>query len=161
MSGSTIFVIIAAIGIMVLIAWISMKSKKQLTEQGKIIERRSGFYEEKSIFRAAAPFDAFAELLLKKDYTEIAATPERESENSVLIRSAQGWNAVAESLGESDGKYIIEFYFTAWKTKNGGPLNSTSMNYILTDVEKTVLSLDPSATVERQKMQFKSKTDLF
>ena len=159
MSGSAILVIILSIGMVALIAWASAKSKKQLSNQGKIVERKAMFYEEKAVFSTKASYDSIVSLVSKRDYKEIKATVERESSSAILIKSTLGWNAVLENVGMRDGKNVIAFHFTAWKTEYGRPANEISMNYIMTDIEKTILSLDQSATVERQKMQFKSKTN--
>ena len=157
-----VWVVVILISLVIFgIAFAVNKSKKdELMEEGKIIERQGGFYEQSELFTTISSYEAIRDELLKKDYSEIKVTvyPNQGGQRAILFKSGYAWNATLTYQGTTeDGRNKFRFAFSAWKERNGIPYNTFSMNIMTTTVEKVVLGLDPAATVENHKMQLNSK----
>lgn len=161
-SGSTVFFIIVVIAIMSLLAFGASKEKKKLFEQGKIIERPARFFEEKKIYTTTASYEDVARIIQTRDYSEFQATCQINYNGSrmILFNSSNHWSAILDYKGVQDQRSVFEFSFLSWEMKNGIVAYEMLMNCILTDIEKTILNLDRTATVESQKMLLKTKTKM-
>ena len=150
--------VIAGVAIM-----LRKQKEDELVGQGKAIHRKLGFWEEAEVFSTNTPYEAVLEAVKGTDYSEMKATvyPNVNGEQAVLWKSTHAWNAMLKYTGEKEGKQTYRFAFTGWKTRNGGVYSPESMNMMVTSVEKMLLSLDPSTTVETHKMQLKTNSRLF
>ena len=156
-------IVIAAIAIMALLAWISYKSKQQLREKGLIITREAKFYQKKQIIRTTASFEDIAKKLKEADLNQAGASAKYGvGDNKAILFDSQQfkWTAILEQTEQSD-KNIFEFAFTKWQTQNGMVVSADSMNVLLTYIEKAFLALDQTTTIESQAQQIKSKTSFF
>ncbi|MCR4671706.1 MAG: hypothetical protein K5637_00520 [Lachnospiraceae bacterium] len=158
------FLIILLAAVIFAAAFYYQKKKiDQLAAEGKIIRRSGLFYEESEIFETSANYEDLRAIFSRLDLSEMKVTyyPDLEGSRTLLFKSGYAWNASLKDMGSKDGKNVLKFSFPAWDEKNGQVHNINSMNMMVTQVEKAILSLDPNAMVENHKMQLKTKTKLF
>ena len=157
------YVAVLIIAVIIIIGVMSGKKTfddtKRLAEEGKTIAREAAFYENEEIFKTSASYEDVCQKLKETDLNDTKANIQNDFEGYRLVffKSADEWNAVLEDHGKQDDKNILQFYFKAWRTGRYGTVKALSMNVLVTAVEKTILSLDPSATVETHKMQLTTK----
>ena len=134
--------------------------RKNLIDEGKAIRRNGHFWESMEIFSTGIPYADVLGAVGRTEYGDIKADvyPNVNGEHAVLWKSKHAWNAKLSWLGEQEGKQIYRFSFTGWRTRNGSPYRVDTMNMMMTRIEKMILAMDPSATVETHKMQLKSRT---
>ena len=160
---SWLVVILITVVIIGVAAYFGYNKNKQLMGEGKIVARKGTYWEEEHLFTTGTTYDNLLDAIGKTDFSDCKAEviPNANGQMSVLFKSSHAWNAEVDYLGEQDGKNQYKFYFVAWQTRNGMPYNVTSMNMILTSIEKLFFSLDPTTTVRSQRAQIKSKTKFF
>ena len=133
---------------------------KELMEEGKIIQRNYAFWENMETFSTGIPYAAVLNAIRGTDYSDLKTDiyPNVNGQAAVLWKSSHAWNAKLTYLGENAGRQMYRFNFTGWRTRNGSPYRPDTMNMMMTRIEKMILSMDPTTTVETHKMQLKSKT---
>ncbi|MBE5997203.1 MAG: hypothetical protein E7240_07630 [Lachnospiraceae bacterium] len=133
---------------------------KELMEEGKIIQRNYAFWENMETFSTGIPYAAVLNAIRGTDYSDLKTDiyPNVNGQAAVLWKSSHAWNAKLTYLGENAGRQMYRFNFTEWRTRNGSPYRPDTMNMMMTRIEKMILSMDPTTTVETHKMQLKSKT---
>lgn len=154
-----IVLIAVIVVIMVVAGKKNYETGKRLKEEGKVAQRQGAFWECAEVFTADTTYEAIREKVKALDLTDAKATAycDYEGKKSILFKSNDGWNAALDT-GEKDGKRVFRFSFIAWQTHNGIVNCIMTMNVMETAIEKTILSLDPAATVETHKMQLKTKS---
>lgn len=156
MTGLIIFLIL----IVVVILGAAAAKNKKLTSSGVIAQRDMGFWESAELFFTGCTFEEFTKAIRASEplLTQYKVALEYHPEEEIVTFKAKGaWNALIESLGESEGKQNLRFSFAAWNQRNGMPNGMLSMNVTLTAVEKAILSVDPKTTVETRKLKLKTK----
>ena len=153
-----VLVILLSAAIFGITYYVQSTKKKELISEGKMIERKSSFYEESELFTTSASYEDMLKAVSQQDFSDlkVSVTPNVEGKRIILFRSGYSWNAQLSDYGQKDGKNLLRFSFSAWRQRNGSPYNINSMNMMVTRIEKMVLSIDPSATVENHKMQTKT-----
>ncbi|MBQ6469161.1 MAG: hypothetical protein IJJ50_03800 [Lachnospiraceae bacterium] len=133
--------------------------QKELMSEGKIVKRDYSFWENMEIFSTGIPYAAVLNAVRNTDYSDLKADvyPNVNGQAAVLWKSSHAWNAKLLYAGENAGRQIYRFSFTGWRTRNGSPYRPDTMNMMMTRIEKMILAMDPSATVETHKMQLKSR----
>jgi hypothetical protein len=157
---STTLIIIGVLAAIGIALFIGKQNTDKLLQEGKIINRKSGFWEEKQFFELNAPYEAVLAAARNVDYTGTAAdiTYNFDGKKIIFFRSGKSWNAALQYLGMSEGKYLYSLSFTGWQTRRGVPYDVNSMNILLTQTEKMLLSLDPETMVEVHMMELNTKT---
>lgn len=159
--------IVLFIAVLVIVAVVAGKKSydngKRLAEEGKISARKGTFYEDKEIFTTTASYEEIRQKIKEADLADTKADIQFDFEGrkTIFFQSSDAWNAVLEQCEEKEGANLFQFYFPAWRTSRNGIVNTMSMNVLVTAIEKIILSLDPSATVESHKMQIKTKSKFF
>ena len=158
-----VVLIVAIVIIGVIGGMVSYNKNKELAGDGKIIARQSRFFEEKEIFTTSATYQDLRQKITATDLSDakVKVYVDVDGRRTILFKSTDAWNAVLEQIGEKDGKNVFQFYFPAWQTSRNGIVQTVTMNVMATAVEKLILSLDPSTTVETHKMQIKTKPKFF
>lgn len=155
---TALIIMIVVIVIAVVIAGTkSFNTSKRLAEDGKIAPRQGAFYEEAELFTTTATYEGICEKIKSVDLSDTKASIQYdfEGQKTIFFKSNDGWNAALDWIGEEDGKNRFRFYFPAWRVSRNGIVNTMSMNVALTAIEKAILALDPTATVESRKLQTK------
>lgn len=147
--------------IIFLILLSNVQKSNKLKSEGKIIDRKAGFWEEKQIFELDAPYEEVLEAVKRTDYTGCAVEIQFNfgGKKDIFYKSGHAWNAELKYLGFSDMKHRYSLSFTAWKNRRNAPYDVFSMNIFLTQTEKMLLSLDPETIVETHGMEIKTKTN--
>ena len=160
-----VWILIVGLSAALIYASMSMRKAKEneLIGEGKAISREKFFWEQSETFTTCTSYETIVDEIRKRDYSDLRADvyPNVNGEKAVLWKSSYAWNAKLVYLGTKEGKSVFSFSFTAWKSRNGAPFNTNSMNVMMTSVEKIFLALDPATTVESHQMQLKSKMRLF
>lgn len=158
-------IIILAFAFFGFICWLGYKSKQKLLSEGKIIEREGGFHKKMHQFTTTAEFDQICNRLKAADADletdRIGYSINLEKKNIFFKNSKFEWEAEFVFNDRVDDKNQYSFGFTQWTNKNGTPINSCSMNILLTIIEKAILSLDSNAKVVSLDRQLTSKYKFF
>jgi hypothetical protein len=152
--------IIVSVLIFVAALIIAEKRNKRLTDEGKIIDREWKFWEKAEIFTLiGGEYEKVGNLIKTADYSECPVTlyPNYENKKVFLFKSGEDWEARLIFLGENEGKSKYRFEFIKWKTRNGIPKNTSTMNMIETTIEKIFLGLDSKTVVETEKIKIKTR----
>ena len=160
MDSTTVQTLLIAAALLAVVVPIGLARNKKLIREGKIIERKGSFFEEEELFTTSASFDSVLAALNRADLSGAGVTvyPETGGREAVLFRSKHGWNSKLSRRDSVDGKNRFRFAFTVWTSRNGLPWRADTMNMMLTQVEKTLLSLDPDVTVETHPVRVRTKT---
>lgn len=153
-------IILLGLAIYGVAAYVRNVKKKQLEGEGKIVARKGSFWEDESLFTTNVTYGTLVDAISKIDFSEIKADvyPNCDGEKCIVFKSSHSWNASLSYAGEKNGKELYEFSFIRWQERNGVPYNPNSMNMLVTTIEKTFFSLDPTASVLTQRGRFKSKS---
>jgi len=160
MDKSLVMCIIVSVLIFVAALIIAEKRNKRLTDEGKIIDREWKFWEKAEIFTLiGGEYEKVGNLIKTADYSECPVTlyPNYENKKVFLFKSGEDWEARLIFLGENEGKSKYRFEFIKWKTRNGIPKNTSTMNMIETTIEKIFLGLDSKTVVETEKIKIKTR----
>ena len=160
MDKSLVMCIIVSVLIFVAALIIAEKRNKRLTDEGKIIDREWKFWEKAEIFTLiGGEYEKVGNLIKTADYSECPVTlyPNYENKKVFLFKSGEDWEARLIFLGENEGKSKYRFEFIKWKTRNGIPKNTDTMNMIETTIEKIFLGLDSKTVVETEKIKIKTR----
>ncbi len=153
---STTLIIICIIAFLGVVFFVGKQNTDKLLQEGKIIKRKAGFWEENQIFELDAPYEAVVAANREVDYTGSASNISYnfDGKKMIFFRSGNSWNAALTYLGMSEGKHRYSLSFTHWQSRRGVPHDVNSMNVLLTQTEKMFLSLDPETMVEVHMMEF-------
>ena len=153
--------IVLAVAVIGFVAYNSNKTKKNLEEKKMIIPRMARFWQEEEWFFTDASYQDFLKGVEQTDFSECkcAVYPNYSNAQCVYFKSEDAYNALILYKGTQDGRHVFKFSFYKWREKNGLP-DYTSMNVLMTQIEKIFLVLDPETTVESHKMQIKTKTSI-
>ena len=153
---SVVFILVFVI-IMVVVGKKSYENGKRLAQEGKVSAKKGAFWKEKEVFTTSVSYEALCQKLKEADFSDTKASVQFDlnGEKMIFFQSSDAWNAVLEQCGARDGKNLFQFYFSAWRTGQSGTVKVLSMNVLVTMIEKTILSLDPTATVCTHKQQIR------
>ena len=134
------------------------KRNEKLMSEGKIIQRKTSFWEEAEYFITSSTFNDIAYSVKSTDLSDCKVSIEFDSENRlILFKSSYSWNAAIQFQDSLNGKNLFKFSFPAYRTRNGVPYRIDTMNVMQTAVEKILLSLDPQTTVETHRIKYNTK----
>ena len=160
MDKSTVITILLGVLMLIGLQMIVVKRNKRLTDEGKIIDREWKFWEKAEIFTLiGGEYEKVGNLIKTADYSECPVTlyPNYENKKVFLFKSGVDWEARLIFLGENEGKNKYRVEFIKWKTRNGIPTNTDTMNMIETTIEKIFLGLDSKTVVETEKIKIKTR----
>lgn len=154
--GVLFFIIIMAVIVGAIVA--GSARNKRLIEEGKIIDRGTGFYENAETFTTSATYDEIEKSVRGTSFSDCSVDilyyPDSKS---ILFKSSHAWNATIKYAGTQNGKNVFQFSFPTWRTHKGVPYRIDTMNMMETSIEKIFLSIDPQTTVVSQKQKYKTK----
>ena len=144
-----------AIGIGIAIGLPRGKKIKQLREEGKITVRSERFAEKGEEFTSKV--GSYASLKEQLEKAVIPCAMEGNTSTQVDFKSTDfAARLYKVDFDAPSGIGIFRFEFTRWKTANYGYADDTSMNMLMTSVEKVFLSLDPNTGVKYYDLDFKT-----
>lgn len=132
-----------------------MKQKK-LLQQGKIIKRKTAFWDEAEMFMTIATPQAVFSTIQRTDFSDCKVSAEYGT-NIAVFKSDHSWNACVEYLGMQGERHVFKCNFPAYMSRKGMPYNVATMNIMLTSIEKIFLTIDPQTTVEVHKVKRTTK----
>lgn len=144
----------------------SMKQEKQLTSEGKIIDRDRKFMEQAEDFTLTCSDPGrvtgqVQQLPFSEMKVSMTAGAQGQSFQFAFDSVAGGWTAVLSRKDEPSGQLAYRFQFTHWKTRDGMIVGELYMNQLLTAVEKMFLSIDPNTKVQTVYLETKTRHKLF
>lgn len=164
-SGGITFIIVAVmLGIAVIVGVVTYNKKKNLQEEGKIINRSGNFWESAEFLTTVSSYAEIKSGIKKTDLASCGVTAEYDfnGKAAIFFKCSHGWNGVLQLSGvTTDGKQnVFKLYFPAWRTiKYGFPAGAMEMNQFRTAIEKVFLDYDYDTTVQLRRMELKTKTD--
>jgi len=128
---------------------------------GRIIKRAYTFYDKSYIFSLTdVPFQKLLEEGLKTmNLSDINVICRSNNAKRGATFTAHAWKAQIVQTDNDGDKYRYTFQFTTWKTMYELPTDIKGMNTLLTEIERTMLYLDPEATVVRKRLIMNSKSN--
>ena len=162
--GNLMLVLIISAAIIGIVGYFAKQRNDRLISEGKIISRNYNFYEFAEIFTLSGiDYDRIRSAVDNADFSDLKATvyKDHEGQKKILFRSGYEWNAMISFKGETDGKYSYRFEFVAWNEYKGIPARMDTMNMMETKVEKLLLAMDPSASVQSVENKLTSKRSFF
>lgn len=155
-----IIIIVAAFAIALPIAISRGKKVKAMLDQGQIIKRSSRYAEKGEEF--TSKIGTF--VALKKELLKMQRPCNMSGNTGTVVNfTASSYEArlYKVDFDEASGIGIYRFEFTKWRTGRYGYEEDTSMNMLMTSVEKAFLNLDPNTGVKFYDLDFKTKHRLF
>ena len=157
---STIWIVLGVCAaLLILIKFLTLKGESKLESQGKIIRREKGFNENAEIF-TMGPID-------KNQVTEglkeignsmrISINGNTNTQSfSITGGSWSQWSARLKLIEADETKTVYRFLFNHWKSNahSTTPEDPTSMNIMLTAVEKMFLKIDPNTKVHTEPVSY-------
>ncbi len=162
--GNFMLVLLISAAIIGIVCYFGKQRNDRLIAEGKIISRKTNFYEFAEIFTLSGiDYNRIRSAVDNADFSDLKATvyKDLDGQRKILFRSGYEWNAEISFKGETDGKYRYRFEFVAWNEHNGIPFRMDTMNMMETKVEKLLLSLDPSASVQSVENKLTTKRSFF
>lgn len=147
---------VLAIGIGLAIGIPRGKKIKQLREDGRIVVRNYRYAEKGEEFTSRiGSFAALKDALVKAD---IPCNMDGNLRSQVIFQSSSfAARLYSVAFDEPSGIGIFRFEFTHWRTGRYGYEEDTSMNMLMTSIEKVFLSLDPNTGVKSYSIDFKTR----
>ncbi len=157
---STALIVLGVLAVvLILVKVLMLKGESKLESQGKIVRREKGFNENAEIF-TMGPID---QNKVTEGLKEIGSSM-RVSINgntntqsfSITGGSWSQWSARLKILEASQEKTVYRFLFSNWKSgaHSTTPEDPTSMNMVLTAVEKMFLKIDPNTKVHTEPVSY-------
>ncbi len=155
----SIVVVVALVGIG---AWYGLQKGNKLRSEGKIITRKSVFYEEGREFTVALNNpDLVAQKLKELPYSEMKLSMSGDSQRQSFNFTCYNFEAQLWCKSADEEKSVYCFTFNSWKTLHGLAAGSVEMNMLLTAIEKMFLSIDPNTQVRTWALETKTKHSFF
>lgn len=156
---SWLIVILVCAVLFFLAVFLQAKSTNKLVEQGRIIRRERNFMEQAEIFtlKSVSTDQIVAGLKDVNAKTKVGVNGNMEQGYTFDGGSYSRWRARLRCTEKNESQSIFRFVFTEWETHNDRPKDDTSMNILLTAVEKMFLQLDPQTQVRTEPVEIQSK----
>lgn len=159
MDSTALIILGVCVALLILFKFLSLRGESKLESQGKIVRREKGFNENAEIF-TMGPID---QNKVTEGLKEIGNTM-RISINgntntqsfSITGGSWSQWSARLKLLEATEEKTVYRFLFSNWKSgaHSTAPEDPTSMNLVLTAVEKMFLNIDPNTKVHTEPVSY-------
>ena len=157
---STIWIVLGVCAaLLILSKFLTLKGESKLESQGKIIRREKGFNENAEIF-TMGPIDKnqVTEGLKAIGSTQkVSINGNTQSQSfSITGGSWSQWSARLKLIEADETKTVYRFLFNHWKSNahSTTPEDPTSMNIMLTAVEKMFLKIDPNTKVHTEPVSY-------
>lgn len=157
---STIWIVLGVCAaLLILIKFLTLKGESKLESQGKIIRREKGFNENAEIF-TMGPIDKnqVTEGLKAIGSTQkVSINGNTQSQSfSITGGSWSQWSARLKMMEANEEKTVYRFHFNQWKNNSHSttPEDPTSMNMLLTAVEKMFVQIDPNTKVHTEPVSY-------
>ena len=157
---STVWIVLGVCAaLLILIKFLTLKGESKLESQGKIIRREKGFNENAEIF-TMGPIDKnqVTEGLKAIGSTQkVSINGNTQSQSfSITGGSWSQWSARLKLIEADETKTVYRFLFNHWKSNahSTTPEDPTSMNIMLTAVEKMFLKIDPNTKVHTEPVSY-------
>ena len=162
--GITFVIVAVVLGIGVIVGVVTYNKKKNLQEEGKIINRPGDFWESAEFLTTVSSYAEIKSEIQKSDLASFGVSMEYDfnGKAAIFFKCSHGWNGVLQLSGvTTDGKQnVFKLYFPAWRTvKYGIPAGMMEMNQFRTTIEKVFLDHDYDTTVQLRRMELKTKSD--
>lgn len=159
--GIVVVVIVVAIIIGVTVGMKQKNVIDKLISEGRMIKRDIDFMEKNYFY--TSPIATYKQIYEKLNSSDLSGTGVSWNGRigDISFQSTLGWSARLAEVESDDGNHKYLFHFTNWETYRGIPQNTTSMNVLLTTVEKCILSVDPTTKVTTTEMKLKTKSHFF
>jgi hypothetical protein len=156
--GIVVVVIVVAVVIGVAVGMKQRNINNQLLSEGRMIKRDIDFMEKNYFYTSRIA--TYKQIYEKLDSSDLSGTGVSWSGKigDIIFKSSLGWSARLAEVESDDENHKYLFHFTNWETYRGLPQNTTSMNVLLTAVEKCILSVDPTTKVTTTEMKLKTKS---
>ena len=158
--------------------YLGKERKANLMKKGWTIVREAKFFDKREYLFSKAEYEDVRRSVLedsfnapeaaglsgleayKNGYDIIASIViDEDRANKTLFFRTNGrytWAAHFALIKQTDHENTYEFSFERWKTRNA-TTDTTSMNYVLTAVEKAILKYDPETRFELVKNDYDTK----
>lgn len=165
MNSITVFAIIVGFALLGYIIYKNVKQERQLTSEGKIINRSHRFIEQAEDFTIACEnpafvFEKLGTLPFSEMNVKMSADGQRVFQFSFTHPSGN-WTAVLRRMDAPAGQLVYSFCFTHWKISDLGVIGELQMNMLLTAIEKMFLSIDPNTQVKTRLLETKTSHKFF
>ena len=155
------YVIIAAALIIGIVIGLNKRQQiNELRDEGKIIKRNYKFVEKGEEF--TAKIGSYAALKQELESMPLPCSMKGNASSQVDFTSTNyAARLYKVDYDEPSGIGVFRFEYTRWKTARYGYMDETSMNLLMTSVEKVFLKLDPNTGVKFYDLNFKTSHSIF
>ena len=154
-----IIVVLIAVGIGLYFGLSLRKSNKEDLENGTLIKRDGDFYNQAELFTLRPVTGEEFNLAAK----EIGFPIPVSGKTSNMIFTGSNYQASLQMIEKTDTYCVYRFMIDKWKGRYGLPdsFDLTSMNKLMTSVEKIMLKLDPNTKVKTEEIERKTSPSFF
>ena len=164
-----VVIVILVLGVILgLVFAINSRNKRDLLEQGKIIERKTEFFRQAHLFTTKIQSisdigNAINQTVLNEE--KISFEP-RYDQGIIVFHNQKAFGTFAaalRTLGKDDeGMHQYNFQVEAWRERDNSITRQDifGANVLLTSIEKAMLQLDPDTKVDSAKFKTKTKRSL-
>ena len=157
---STTWIVLGGLGVaLVGLKLLQLKGESKMEKQGKLVRREKGFNENAEIF-TMGPIDQNKVTEGLKEIgnsMRISINGNTNTQSfSITGGSWSQWSARLKLLEATEEKTVYRFLFSNWKSgaHSTAPEDPTSMNLVLTAVEKMFLNIDPNTKVHTEPVSY-------
>lgn len=165
MNSITVLAIIVGFALLGYVIYKNVKQERQMTSEGKIINRSHRFIEQAEDFTIICDDPAIVSgklesLPLSEMNVKMAFDGQHVFQFSFTHPSGN-WTAVLHRIDAPAGQLAYSFNFTHWKVSDLGVIGELQMNMLLTAIEKMFLSIDPNTQVKTRLLETKTSHKFF
>ena len=159
MDSTALIILGVCVALLILFKFLSLRGESKLESQGKIVRREKGFNENAEIF-TMGPIDQNKVTEGLKEIgnsMRISVNGNTNTQSfSITGGSWSQWSARLKLLEATEEKTVYRFLFSNWKSRahSTSPEDPTSMNLVLTAVEKMFLNIDPNTKVHTEPVSY-------
>ena len=159
MDSTALIILGVCVALLILFKFLSLRGESKLESQGKIVCREKGFNENAEIF-TMGPIDQNKVTEGLKEIgnsMRISINGNTNTQSfSITGGSWSQWSARLKLIEADETKTVYRFLFNHWKSNahSTTPEDPTSMNIMLTAVEKMFLKIDPNTKVHTEPVSY-------
>ena len=159
MDSTALIILGVCVALLILFKFLSLRGESKLESQGKIVRREKGFNENAEIF-TMGPIDQNKVTEGLKEIgnsMRISINGNTNTQSfSITGGSWSQWSARLKLIEADETKTVYRFLFNHWKSNahSTTPEDPTSMNLVLTAVEKMFLNIDPNTKVHTEPVSY-------
>ena len=155
-----VVIILVSVVLGLIIGLSQKKANDQLVAEGRMIKRNYDFVRKVYVYTTVADFNQIYDKLYASDLSGTGISW-RKGNGQIAIESSLGWKAQFVELASEGESHKFQFNFTHWSTRDGIIQETTSMNLLLTAVEKSIISLDSGTKVTTTEQEITSTPKFF